>query len=138
MLSKAEADRLRSLHAAGIMFRKIINPISMNCLTYARVSTDKQVDRDLSIPAQLQAMRQYAAQRDWSILEEFVETGMSARTADRPGLRCGGSQSMERTLPGESSAICQRRSCTTELRSSSPARAECCLTPLPLAFLRRL
>jgi DNA invertase Pin-like site-specific DNA recombinase len=59
----------------------------MNCLTYARVSTDKQADKELSIPAQLQAMRQYARDRGWQILEEFVEAGASARTADRPALR---------------------------------------------------
>ncbi len=59
----------------------------MNCLTYARVSTDKQADKELSIPAQLQAMRQYAQQRNWQIREEFVEPGASARTADRPVLR---------------------------------------------------
>src|SRR4051812_29561621 len=34
--------------------------ITMNCVLYARVSTDKQAD--LSIPAQLDAMRAYAHQ----------------------------------------------------------------------------
>jgi DNA invertase Pin-like site-specific DNA recombinase len=32
----------------------------MNCLLYARVSTDKQAQKDLSIPAQIEAMREYA------------------------------------------------------------------------------
>ncbi len=59
----------------------------MNCLIYARVSTDKQADEELSIPAQLQAMRQYANDRGWTILNEFVEAGASARTAERPVLR---------------------------------------------------
>src|SRR5258707_14187478 len=59
----------------------------MNCLIYARVSTEKQADKELSIPAQLQAMRQYAKERNWSILEAFVEAGASARTAERPVLR---------------------------------------------------
>ena len=59
----------------------------MNCLIYARVSTLEQAERELSIPAQLAAMRQYAAERQWAILEEFVEAGVSAKTADRPVLR---------------------------------------------------
>ncbi len=59
----------------------------MNCILYARVSTDKQADKDLSIPAQLQAMRDYARQHDWSIVEEFLEPGASAKTTDRPALQ---------------------------------------------------
>ena len=58
----------------------------MNCLIYARVSTDKQADKELSIPAQLHACRQYATQRNWIVSEEFVELGVSARTANRPKL----------------------------------------------------
>jgi DNA invertase Pin-like site-specific DNA recombinase len=58
----------------------------MNCLIYARVSTDKQADKELSIPAQLQAMRQYAAQRGWQVLEEFIDAGVSGRTTARPML----------------------------------------------------
>jgi hypothetical protein len=59
----------------------------MNCLVYALVSTDKQAEKELSIPAPLQAMRQYAHERGWQIVQEFVEAGASARTADRPILR---------------------------------------------------
>jgi site-specific DNA recombinase len=58
----------------------------MQCLIYARVSTDKQAEKELSIPAQLQAMRQFAQQRSWSVAEEFVEAGVSGRTAERPVL----------------------------------------------------
>lgn len=59
----------------------------MNCLTYARVSTQEQADRELSLPAQQQAMRDYAERQGWSIAGEFVERGVSAKTADRPVLR---------------------------------------------------
>src|SRR5579862_4917756 len=58
----------------------------MNCLIYARVSTDKQADKELSIPAQLQAMRHYANQRNWQILQEFADAGASGRTTARPML----------------------------------------------------
>src|SRR5687767_1372693 len=57
----------------------------MNCILYARVSTDKQAD--LSIPAQLEAMRAYAHQHHWAVSEEFIEPGASAKTADRPALQ---------------------------------------------------
>ncbi len=57
----------------------------MKCLLYARVSTEEQAD--LSIPAQIQAMREFAAQRGWTILEEFLEPGISARTTQRPALQ---------------------------------------------------
>jgi DNA invertase Pin-like site-specific DNA recombinase len=59
----------------------------MNALLYARVSTEKQSDKDLSIPAQLQGMRDYARQRDWAVVEEFIEPGASAKTSDRPSLQ---------------------------------------------------
>jgi site-specific DNA recombinase len=58
----------------------------MNCLTYARVSTQEQAERELSLPAQRQAMREYAERQGWTVVEEFVERGVSARTADRPRL----------------------------------------------------
>src|SRR3989304_2624617 len=59
----------------------------MNGVLYARVSTDKQAEKDLSIPAQLQAMRDYARQHDWSVVEEFLEAGASAKNTDRPALQ---------------------------------------------------
>lgn len=59
----------------------------MNCVLYARVSTEQQADRDLSIPAQLEAMRNHARQHGWLIVAEFIEPGVSARTAARPELQ---------------------------------------------------
>ena len=57
----------------------------MNCLLYARVSTEDQAE--LSVPAQLDAMRDYAQQRGWKVLEEFLEPGVSAKTTQRPALQ---------------------------------------------------
>jgi DNA invertase Pin-like site-specific DNA recombinase len=59
----------------------------MNCVLYARVSTDKQAEKDLSIPAQLQAMRDHASHQGWSVIKEFLEPGVSARTVQRPVLQ---------------------------------------------------
>ena len=50
----------------------------MQCVLYARVSTDKQAQKDLSIPAQLQLMREFARRQDWTIVEEFIEPGETA------------------------------------------------------------
>jgi site-specific DNA recombinase len=60
---------------------------TMNCILYARVSTDKQAEKDLSIPAQLQLMRDYARQHDWTVVDEFIEPGASATTAQRRELQ---------------------------------------------------
>jgi len=59
----------------------------MNCLLYARVSTDKQVQRDLSIPAQIAAMREYAKRNGWKVTGHFIDEGESAKTANRPELK---------------------------------------------------
>jgi site-specific DNA recombinase len=68
----------------------------MRCVLYARVSTDRQADKELSIPAQLLAMRKHVRDRGWEVAEEFVEAGVSARTADRPALRALLSRCRER------------------------------------------
>ena len=59
----------------------------MNCLLYARVSTDKQAQKGLSIPAQIEAMREYARRNNWRVIGHFVDEGESAKTADRPQLK---------------------------------------------------
>jgi len=59
----------------------------MNCLLYARVSTDKQAQKELSIPAQIEAMREFARRNNWKVVGRFVDAGESARTANRPQLK---------------------------------------------------
>ena len=51
---------------------------------YARVSTQKQAERDLSIPDQLAAMRTHAAARKWEVAGEYVDEGVSGTTDRRP------------------------------------------------------
>lgn len=58
----------------------------MNCFLYARISTDKQAQKELSIPAQLEAMKEYAKRQGWKVVDYFVDEGQSARTANRPEL----------------------------------------------------
>jgi site-specific DNA recombinase len=59
----------------------------MNCVTYARVSTERQAERELSLPAQRKAMLEYAERHGWTITAEFVEAGASGRSAERPELK---------------------------------------------------
>ena len=59
----------------------------MNCLLYARVSTDKQAQKELSIPAQIDAMKEYARRNGWKVAGRFIDEGESAKTANRPELK---------------------------------------------------
>ena len=50
---------------------------------YARVSSDRQ-DVDLSVAAQLRALRDHAHKNDYIVVREFVDEAESGRIADRP------------------------------------------------------
>ena len=50
---------------------------------YARVSSDRQ-DVDLSVAAQLRALRDYAERNGYAIAREYVDEAQSGRIADRP------------------------------------------------------
>ena len=53
---------------------------------YARVSSDRQ-DVDLSISAQLRALREYAAKNSYEIVKEYIDEAESGRTSDRPAFK---------------------------------------------------
>ena len=55
----------------------------MNTALYARVSSTAQ-DVDLSIGAQLNALKKYAAERGHDVVKEYVDQAESGRTANRP------------------------------------------------------
>ena len=58
----------------------------MNVAIYARVSSERQ-DVDLSITAQLKALREYAGRNGHHIVKEFVDEAESGRTSARPAFR---------------------------------------------------
>ena len=60
---------------------------SQRVAVYARVSTDMQAEDGLSIAAQLAEIREFAATRQWTVVTEFVDAGISGQTLDRPGLQ---------------------------------------------------
>jgi len=58
----------------------------MKVAIYARVSSEKQ-DIDLSISAQLKALREYASRNNHIIVREYVDEAESGRSIDRPGFK---------------------------------------------------
>ena len=56
----------------------------MRCALYARVSTARQAEHNISIPDQLAQARRFADARGWIVSGEFVELGASARDDKRP------------------------------------------------------
>jgi len=58
----------------------------MKVVVYARVSSDSQ-DVNLSISAQVRALREYATKHGHEIVREFVDEAESGRTASRPAFR---------------------------------------------------
>ena len=53
---------------------------------YARVSSDRQ-DVDLSVSAQLRALKDYARANDYSVAREYIDEAESGRVANRPQFR---------------------------------------------------
>ena len=67
------------------MKKKHLQPLTPAAL-YARVSSDRQ-DVDLSVSAQLRALRDYAKANGYSVAREYVDEAESGRVADRPEFR---------------------------------------------------
>jgi site-specific DNA recombinase len=56
----------------------------MQVALYARVSTTRQAENDLSIPDQLRQMRQWAERNGHVVVKEYIEPGASATDDKRP------------------------------------------------------
>lgn len=54
------------------------------CAIYARVSTARQAEQKISIPDQLRRMKKYAKAREFKVVAEYVENGVSGRDDRRP------------------------------------------------------
>ncbi|OGR93719.1 MAG: hypothetical protein A2V88_00750 [Elusimicrobia bacterium RBG_16_66_12] len=73
----------------------------MNAALYARVSSERQAEKELSIPAQLRELRRYVLEQNWTIAAEFVDEAKSGRTDDRPAFQ----EMIDRAQKGEFEAI---------------------------------
>ena len=58
----------------------------MKAALYTRVSSDRQ-DTDLSISAQLKALREHAARNGYEVIREFIDEVESGRSINRPGFK---------------------------------------------------
>ena len=67
------------------MKKKHLQPLTPAAL-YARVSSDRQ-DVDLSVSAQLRALKDFAKANGYSVAREYVDEAESGRVADRPQFR---------------------------------------------------
>ena len=67
------------------MKKKHLEPLTPAAL-YARVSSDRQ-DVDLSVSAQLRALKDYAKANGYSVAREYVDEAESGRVANRPQFR---------------------------------------------------
>ena len=65
--------------------KKDLQPLTPAAL-YARVSSDRQ-DVDLSVSAQLRALKDYAGANGYSVAREYVDEAESGLVADRPQFR---------------------------------------------------
>ena len=65
--------------------KKNLQPLTPAAL-YARVSSDRQ-DVDLSVSAQLRALKDYAKANGYLVAREYVDEAESRRLADRPQFR---------------------------------------------------
>ena len=64
-----------------------MNTQAKKAALYARVSSERQAEKDLSIPAQIKALRKYAFEHGWDVVVEYVDEAESARTANRPAFK---------------------------------------------------
>ena len=86
---------------------------------YARVSSDRQ-DVDLSVAAQMRALRDYAKANGYVVAREYIDEAESGRIADRPEFRNTMMRGVESTHPSRSS-----------LSGSSPVSPASASTLLP-------
>ena len=54
---------------------------------YGRVSTEEQAREGFSIPAQIDRGRHFCAAQDWTIVDFYIDEGVSAKDLDRPELQ---------------------------------------------------
>src|SRR5919206_2404961 len=59
---------------------------SKKAILYARVSTEEQARSGYSLSQQLEALRCYATQEGYKVLEEVTDPGQSGASLERPGM----------------------------------------------------
>ena len=55
----------------------------MRAVIYARVSTEEQAQRELSIPSQIDICKKFATQNGYEVIDIFIDAGKSGTTSER-------------------------------------------------------
>lgn len=58
----------------------------MSAILYARVSTNEQADKELSIPTQIRVLKRICTERGWPVKDIFTDVGSGTSLKQRPGL----------------------------------------------------
>ena len=56
----------------------------MRAVIYARVSSDEQADRGLSIPTQIKICKEFIKREEWEFAKEYIDEAISGLRSDRP------------------------------------------------------
>ena len=91
---------------------------------YARVSSDRQ-DVDLSVAAQLRALREHAERNNYLVVREYVDEAASGRVADRPEFRRMLDEASSPDAPFEEILV-WKFSRFTRKREHAVASSRCC------------
>lgn len=59
----------------------------MRCAIYRRVSTDMQVNEGVSLDTQTTRLYEFASSQGWTIIEDYVDEGFSAKNVERPAVQ---------------------------------------------------
>lgn len=59
----------------------------MRCAIYRRVSTNDQVQEGFSLQAQKMRLTAYVESQGWSLIEDYVDEGFSAKNIERPAMQ---------------------------------------------------
>jgi DNA invertase Pin-like site-specific DNA recombinase len=73
----------------------------MKVALYARVSSENQVDKSLSVKDQIKALRKYASDHKYTVIEIFIDEAKSGRTDKRPKFQEMISQAKRKEPPFE-------------------------------------
>ena len=59
----------------------------LKAIVYARVSTQKQAEKEISIPAQIELAKKFAQENDIEIVKVFADEGISGTISNRPAFQ---------------------------------------------------
>ena len=77
----------------------------MKVCSYSRVSTDFQEKKQISVPAQHRENREYVFRKNWLVVREFQDEGISGETLERPGLQSLLTFAREGALPEHGASL---------------------------------